>query len=131
MYMTFAGLRFDASDEVEYASAGHPPMLHWRATTKDFATLGVEQLPIGMFDGVRYMTDRVSYGQGDVFAITTDGVLEVENAEGEEFSMMRLAEIMRRNEELRPEQTVETMVNAVRSFGKQMDDQTLLVLRVL
>jgi hypothetical protein len=131
MYMTFAGLRFDASDEVEYASAGHPPMLHWRAATKDFATLGVEQLPIGMFDGVEYVTDRVSYGQGDVFAITTDGVLEVENAAGEEFSMTRFAEIMRLNQELRPEQTVEAMVNAVRSFGRQMDDQTLLVLRVL
>jgi hypothetical protein len=131
MYMTFAGLRFDASDEVEYASAGHPPMLHWRAATKDFATLGVEQLPIGMFDGVEYVTDRVSYGQGDMFTITTDGVLEVENAAEEEFSMTRLAEIMRQNEELRPKQTVEAMVNAARSFGRQMDDQTLLVLRVL
>ncbi|MGD0444465.1 MAG: SpoIIE family protein phosphatase [Edaphobacter sp.] len=131
MYMTFAGLRFDASDEVEYASAGHPPMLHWRAATKDFATLGVEQLPIGMFDGVEYVTDRVRYDRGDMFAITTDGVLEVENAAGGEFSMMRLAEIMRQNEGRRPEQTVEAMVNAVRSFGRQMDDQTLLVLRVL
>jgi hypothetical protein len=131
MYMTFAGLRFGASDEAEYASAGHPPMLHWRAATKDFATLGVEQLPIGMFDGVQYVTDRVRYGPGDMFAITTDGVLEVENAAGEEYSMTRLAEIMRRNEGLRPEQTIEAMVDAVRSFGRQMDDQTFLVLRVL
>jgi serine phosphatase RsbU (regulator of sigma subunit) len=104
-------------------------MLHWRAATKDFATLGVEQLPIGMFDGVEYVTDRVRYDRGDVFAITTDGVLEV--AAGEEFSMTRLSEIMRQNEELRPEQTVGAMMNAVRSFGRQMDDQTLLVLRVL
>jgi serine phosphatase RsbU (regulator of sigma subunit) len=131
MYMTFAGLRFDSSDEAEYASAGHPPMLHWRAATKDFATLGVEQLPIGMFDGVQYITDRVRYDRGDVFAITTDGVLEVENAAGEEFSMTRLAEIMRRNEELPPEPMVDGMVNAVRNFGKQTDDQTILVLRVL
>jgi serine phosphatase RsbU (regulator of sigma subunit) len=84
-----------------------------------------------MFDGVEYVTDRVRYDRGDVFVITTDGVLEVENAAEEEFSMTRLAEIMRQNEELRPEQTVEAMVNAVRSFGRQMDDQTLLVLRVL
>jgi hypothetical protein len=131
MYMTFAGLRFAEGDEAEYAAAGHPPMLHWRAATKDVATLGVEQLPIGMFDGVEYVTDRVRYGQGDVFAITTDGVLEVENAAGEEFSMMRLAEIVRQNQELRPDQTVDAIVDAVRSFGRQMDDQTLLVLRVL
>jgi hypothetical protein len=131
MYMTFAGLRFAAGDEAEYASAGHPPMLHWSAATKEVELLGVEQLPIGMFEGVRYETARVRYGVGDVFVITTDGVLEVENAAGEEFSTSRLAGIMQRSETLRPEQTVEAMVKAVRSFGKQKDDQTILVLRVL
>ena len=131
MYMTFAGLRFDASDEVEYASAAHPPMLHWGAATKEVVMLGVEQLPIGMFEGVRYETARVRYGVGDVFVITTDGVLEVENAAGEEFSASRLAGIVQRSETLRPEQTVEAMVKAVQSFGKQRDDQTILVLRVL
>ena len=34
MYMTFAGLRFGAEDEAEYASAGHPAMLHWRAANE-------------------------------------------------------------------------------------------------
>jgi hypothetical protein len=42
-----------------------------------------------------------------------------------------LEEVMRQSEALRPAQTVEAMVSAVRSFGKQMDDQTILVLRVL
>jgi hypothetical protein len=131
MYMTFAGLRFAEGDEAEYASAGHPPMLHWRAAMKDIATLGVEQLPIGMFDGVQYETAKVRYGRGDVFVITTDGVLETENPTGEEFSTGRLGEIMRQSAELRPEQTVETMVSAVQGFGKQRDDQTILVLQVL
>jgi hypothetical protein len=131
MYMTFAGLRFAEGDEAEYASAGHPPMLHWRVATKDVAALSVEQLPIGMFDGVEYQTARVRYGRGDVFVITTDGVLEAENAAGEEFSARRLEEVMRRSEALKPEETVAAMVNAVRSFGRQMDDQTILVLRVL
>jgi len=131
MYMTFAGLRFALGDEAEYASAGHPPMLHWRAATKEVEMLGVEQLPIGMFDGVRYETARVRYGVGDMFVITTDGVLEVENDGGEEFSTSRLAGIIQRSETLRPEQTVEAMVKAVQSFGRQRDDQTILVLRVL
>jgi Stage II sporulation protein E (SpoIIE) len=131
MYMTFAGLRFAAGNEAEYASAGHPPMLHWRAATKEVEMLGVEQFPIGMFEGVQYETAQVRYGVGDMFVITTDGVLEVENGAGEEFSTSRLAGIVQRSETLRPEQTVEAMVNAVRNFGKQKDDQTILVLRVL
>ncbi len=131
MYMTFAGLRFAEGDEAEYAAAGHPPMLHWRAATKDVVMLGVEQLPIGMFEGVVYETARVRYGRDDVFVITTDGVLEAENAAGEEFSAKRLEDVMRRSETLKPEETVQAMVDAVQSFGKQMDDQTILVLRVL
>jgi hypothetical protein len=131
MYMTFAGLRFAEGDEAEYACAGHSPMLHWRAATKDIATLGVEQLPIGMFEGVEYETARVQYGRGDVFVITTDGVLEVENDVGEEFSTARLAGVMTQSAGWGPEETADAVVTAVRSFGKQKDDQTILVVRVL
>jgi hypothetical protein len=131
MYMTFAGLRFAEGDEAEYACAGHSPMLHWRAATEDVATLGVEQLPIGMFEGVEYETARVRYGRGDVFVITTDGVLEVENELGEEFSTARLAAVMTQSAGWGPEQTADAVVTAVRNFGKQKDDQTILVVRVL
>jgi len=131
MYMTFAGLRFTAGDQAEYASAGHPPMLHWRAATKDIATLGVEQLPIGMFEGVQYEVARVQYGPGDVFVITTDGVLEAENKGGEDFSMARLAAVVRENAAVKAEVAVNAIVSAVRGFGKQTDDQTILFLRVL
>ncbi len=131
MYMTFAGLRFAVGDEAEYAAAAHPPMLHWRAATNDVATLGMEQLPIGMFEGVHYQTARVSYGKDDVFVITSDGILEAENEAGEEFSVERLKAIMRESSALRPEQTINTIVKEVQRFGKQRDDQTILVLRVL
>jgi Stage II sporulation protein E (SpoIIE) len=131
MYMTFAGLRFAAGDQVEYASAGHPPMLHWRAATGDIRTLGVEQLPIGMFEGVEYRTSRAQYGRGDLFVITTDGVLEAENAAGEEFSMARLAAVVGKNADATPERAVDEIVQAVKGFGKQTDDQTILFLRVL
>lgn len=131
MYMTFAGLRFGAKDEAEYASAGHPAMLHWRAGTNDFETLGVEQLPIGMFEGVQYETARVRFGLGDLFVITTDGVLEVENRAGEEFSMSRLADVVRVNATAQAEHLVQAIVKAAQGFGKQKDDQTILVLRVV
>jgi serine phosphatase RsbU (regulator of sigma subunit) len=131
MYMTFAGLRFGAGGEAEYGLAGHPPILHWRAATEDMAMLGVQQLPIGMFEDVQYETAQVRYGGGDVFVITTDGVLETENSTGEEFSTKRLGEVMQQSAALNPERIVEAMVAAVQSFGKQVDDQTILVLRVL
>jgi serine phosphatase RsbU (regulator of sigma subunit) len=66
-----------------------------------------------------------------VFVITTDGVLEVENEAGEEFSTARLAVVMKQSAGWGPEQTADAVVTAVRSFGKQKDDQTILVVRVL
>ena len=50
---------------------------------------------------------------------------------GTSFRRTRLTEVMRRSEALKPKEMVEAMVSAVRSFGKQKDDQTILVLRVL
>jgi hypothetical protein len=131
MYLTFAGLRFVTGDEVEYASAGHPPMLHWRAATGEVSALGVEQLPIGMFEGVEYRTARVRFGSGDVFVITTDGVLEVENKAGEEFSITRLAAMLKENASVKADVAVGSIVRAAQGFGKQTDDQTILFLRVL
>jgi sigma-B regulation protein RsbU (phosphoserine phosphatase) len=73
----------------------------------------------------------VKYGQGDLFVITTDGVLEVENAAGEEFSMARLAAVAGKNASASPESAVGEIVQAVKGFGRQTDDQTILFLRVL
>src|SRR5579862_3439552 len=131
MYMTFAGLRFAAGDEAEYAVAAHPPMLHWRAATNDVAMLGMEQLPIGMFEGVLYETACVRFSKGDVFVITSDGILEVPNKDGEEFSLERLKGIMREGSTREPAQIIEAIMKEVKGFGKQKDDQTILVLRVL
>ena len=97
----------------------------------DVATLGVEQLPIGMFEGVEYKTAHVRYGRGDAFVITTDGVLEAENASGEEFSISRLAELVRESAGMKAEAAVDMIVKAVQGFGKQTDDQTILFLRVI
>jgi serine phosphatase RsbU (regulator of sigma subunit) len=131
MYMTFAGLRFAAGDEAEYAVAAHPPMFHWRAAANDVAMLGMEQLPIGMFEGVRYETSRVRFSKDDVFVITSDGILEVANKDGEEFSAERLKEIMRESATWPPQRTIEAIMKEVKGFGQQKDDQTILVLRVL
>ena len=131
MYATFAGLRFRSEDVVEYAIAGHHPMLHWRSATRDFALLGTSQLPLGMFSDVRYETVATRYQSGDVFVITTDGILEVENESGEEFSVARLQRIVEANPEASAATAVSAIMSEIKSFGKQIDDQTILYLRVL
>ena len=99
MYMTFAGLRFRGGGRGRIClQRGIRRCCIGGRRLKDIATLGVEQLPIGMFEGVEYETARVRYGGGDAFVITTDGVLEVENAgRGGVFDSRGLTEMIRQN----------------------------------
>jgi serine phosphatase RsbU (regulator of sigma subunit) len=52
MYATLAMLYFDGSAEVEYALAGHVPILHYRNRTRDTVRLSMEQFPLGLIAGV-------------------------------------------------------------------------------
>src|SRR5579864_1567200 len=80
MYATLALLYFDGSAQVEYALAGHVPILHYRARVRDTAQLSMEQLPLGLVPGGSYESRSVTYSSGDLFLILTDGISEVPNA---------------------------------------------------
>jgi serine phosphatase RsbU (regulator of sigma subunit) len=131
MYATLALLCFDGSSEVEYALAGHPPILHYRAHTGDTAQLSMEQFPLGLLPGGRYSSRRVTYSAGDLFLMLTDGISEVTNAKDEDFGLARLEQLLVQNAARPLEQLCEFIMNEVKHHGTQQDDQTLLLLRVL
>jgi serine phosphatase RsbU (regulator of sigma subunit) len=131
MYATLALLCFDGSSEAEYALAGHPPILHYRALAGDTARLSMEQFPLGLLPGGRYLSQRVTYAAGDLFLMLTDGISEVPNANDEEFGLARLEQLMVHNSARPLQQLYEFIMNDVRQHGTQQDDQTLLLLRVL
>jgi serine phosphatase RsbU (regulator of sigma subunit) len=131
MYATLALLYFDGSSEVEYSLAGHPPILHYRAPTREIARLAMEQFPLGLIPGGRYASQRVTYSPQDLFLMMTDGISEVPNASDEEFGLDRL-ELLLRNNAGRPlPQLWELIMGEVKRHGVQQDDQTLLLLRVV
>jgi sigma-B regulation protein RsbU (phosphoserine phosphatase) len=131
MYATLALLCFDGSSEAEYALAGHPPILHYRAHTGDTAQLSMAQFPLGLLPGGRYSSQRVTYAAGDLFLMLTDGISEVPNANDEEFGLARLEQLLVQNAARPLQQLCEFIMNEVTHHGAQQDDQTLLLLRVL
>ena len=131
MYATLALLCFDGSSEAEYALAGHPPILHYRAHTGDTAQLSMEQFPLGLLPGGRYSSQRVTYSTGDLFLMLTDGISEVPNAKDEDFGLARLEQLLVQNAARPLQQLYEFIMNEVKHHGTQQDDQTLLLLRVL
>jgi serine phosphatase RsbU (regulator of sigma subunit) len=131
MFATLALLRFDVSAEVEYASAGHVPILHYRSRSRDTARLSMEQFPLGLFSGGSYESQRVTYSSGDLFLMLTDGILEVYNDKEEEFGLDRVEELLKQRAEQPLSQIYELLIERVRQHGVQEDDQTVLLVRVL
>lgn len=68
---------------------------------------------------------------GDMVVFYTDGVTEAENADGEEFGLERLSELVQRNSSLSAEDLMNNVYNAAANFCSDdfNDDVTLLVVK--
>lgn len=131
MYATLAGLRFNGSDHVECIMAGHVPLLHYRRSRRDVVRCSMEQLPLGLFHSAGYVSRRVRYEPGDLFALITDGVVETEDALAEEFGLERLEQMLCELAGRPLPEIFETALAAVGEYGKQQDDRSLMLVRVL
>jgi serine phosphatase RsbU (regulator of sigma subunit) len=128
-YVTFACLRCCEGGKVEYTLAGHGPILHYHARQRSVSQLGMEQLPLGLFSNATFASGRVEVEPGDILALLTDGLPEVEDANNEQFGLERIGNIVARNADGPLADLTETLFAAVRQFGPQADDETLVLIR--
>lgn len=136
MYATCTALRIFGRSEVrgpyvEYAIAGQPAMLHYRAAKGTVTKLEDQQLPLGLVAGPAYRGHRIDVGAGDVLLVATDGILEAEDTRGEEFGLERLEALLAANKSEELPALAARMHAAVRAGYRQQDDQTLLLIRLV
>ena len=131
MYATFAGLRSNGSEELEYIVAGNMPVLHYRRSQNDVVRLAMEQFPLGLWPAANYSSGHVTCATGDVFAIFTDGLVETMDAWHEEFGLHRMERILRESASRSLAEIYEAAIDAVARHGEQSDDRTLMLVRVL
>ncbi|MGM9922151.1 MAG: PP2C family protein-serine/threonine phosphatase [Bhargavaea sp.] len=83
MFVTMMYGRFDAkSSTFSYASAGHEPALHYRASENRFVELDAKGLLLGVSRDARYEEGSVVLERNDFVAIMTDGVTEARTPDG-------------------------------------------------
>jgi len=131
MYATLAALRFDGPDEAEYITAGHLPLLHYRRRHQDVVRLSVAQFPLGLFEGTGYVSARIRYEPGDIFALVTDGIVETADGQEAQFGLERLEHILCTLAGDPLSDIFEAALAAVTRHGTQQDDRTLLLVRAL
>ena len=86
-------------------------------------------LVIGAMDGVKYRDYTLSLAPGSKLFVYTDGLTEAVNSGLEQFGVQGILEALRRRENGKPEEILEAMNGAVKTFigdEPQFDDLTML-----
>jgi len=130
MLATFAALELHADGKARYALAGHLPILHFRAAVRVLDKLPNAHPPLGAIDGRIFRDAAVDAAPGDLFVILTDGFTEVFARDGEEFGETRIERLVVQHADRPLREIHDSILAAVRAFGPQTDDQTLLLARV-
>lgn len=135
-FMTLFYTEFSpATSTFQYASAGHDPVLWYHAATGQFDKLGNTGIPLGIIDDFSYgQSERLQLEPGDLLVMSTDGIREANNPQGEMFGEKRLIDTVQANLDKPACEIHDTIIQAVRQFQAgqaQADDITLVILKCL
>ena len=122
-----------ANSRLELISAGHGPLLHYRAASDQFQSIEPQGIPFGLFPGFQYGSPhRFEMAAGDLLVLTTDGFFEWANAHDEQFGLARLQDTIRSSRDLQSSEIIAQLHAAVVKFAggtAQQDDLTAVVVK--
>lgn len=119
--------------QILFASAGHSPTLLWRAKSNQCIRLDPEGLIVGVKEDFPYEQESLQLEDGDVLLLYTDGLIEAENDQHELFGENRLADLLKIQCHLSPQEMISHIVEQVRLFSGHrsfQDDVSLVVMQV-
>jgi len=118
---------------IRYFSAGHAPIIHYRAATDEMILRDAHTVPLGILDGLDLeLGAPLELEPGDLFILITDGFFEWANTDGVLFGVERMCESIRNNREATCAQIIERLYDEVVAFSGgtvQADDLTAIVLK--
>jgi sigma-B regulation protein RsbU (phosphoserine phosphatase) len=133
-YIAMAFAVYDAGERrLTLANAGVPyPILLRDGKVQQIYAAGV---PLGLFPGTEYDEVTVDLRLGDIVLFASDGILETENAEQQEFGFKRLSAVLKSvSPKDSAKEICDKILDATDEYGgggfAPSDDRTLLVLRV-
>ncbi len=133
MYATFTALRLNADGQAFYGMAASPPLLHWRAKEGTVERIEEEQFPLGLLPVGDFPAARLAMAAGDIVVVATDGILEVtsrgKGKTGVEFGCDALEAVVGAYATRPLVEMAAAILEKVRAYGLQADDQTLLLVR--
>jgi serine phosphatase RsbU (regulator of sigma subunit) len=132
-FMTLIFLVIEAqTGQLTWVRAGHDPVLVFSPDSDQFSELKGAGIPLGVEQSWHYEDYTATIKPGQILVLTTDGIMETHNQEGDMFGKDRIKEVIRRNADQDAEGIRRAMFTAVEDFrGKapREDDVTLVVVK--
>ncbi|MCH7753669.1 SpoIIE family protein phosphatase [candidate division KSB1 bacterium] len=139
MFVTIFYLIIDTKTRsLNYASAGHNPMILYRASTKQTYYLNPKGFPIGVqlpekdFFKKYIESDTIKLAKDDILLVYTDGITEAMNSKRELFGEERLQKALHKYGHLDAAEFIEKLKDSIYSFTEgnpQYDDITLVAIK--
>jgi serine phosphatase RsbU (regulator of sigma subunit) len=130
MFATAAVLQLrPGSKSVTYSLAGHPALMRYCSHQRAIVEYASQNLPLGILPEQQFATDRLECDPGDVLLLITDGFSEVFDVNAAELGMEPIKSAFLKAADQPLSEIFERLRNVSLSFGKQDDDQTILLVR--
>ncbi len=111
--------------------AGHPPLLHYVQSCGEVREYPALDPPLGVLADQTFQSTEVVCQAGDIFVLLTDGLTEVFDKSGREMGITPLKEVLVRSASQELPKLFSSMRATALDFGKQDDDQTMLIVRCI
>ena len=137
MFVTmFYGVVDRSTGVVDFASAGHNPLIHMDRLGQQVNLIKTKGFPLGLMPPEafekRIEPSRVKLQPGDWLVQYTDGMNEAQNPAGEEYGMERFTELLRSSCHRQPADFVQETLIGHQKFvatADQYDDITLVTMK--
>lgn len=134
MFVTGAYFLIDTFNKaITYVSAGHNNQIFYRSKSNEIEIIKGDGRPLGILEDTLYEEKVIFYEPGDLLVLFSDGIVEAEKYNGEQFQEERTIEFVENHHSLGVAEMVSEFKKHVMTFteGKPFtDDFTLLITRL-
>ena len=116
-----------------WVRAGHDPAIVYDPESNEFEELKGQGIPLGVMEETEYHECQYQFCAGQIIVISTDGICEAPDSDGEMFGKDRLHHIIRDNAGKSAKEIVAAVMHDFKEFidpMPQKDDATLVVIKV-
>jgi len=119
-------------DGIIYSSAGHQPLLVYRAARGEFEEIDADGIAMGIVDSMDFERVETCLNPGDIALMFTDGLNEAMNPHRIQFGYENIRSVIRNHASTSSMEIVFALFDAIRDHAEgtdQFDDTTTVVIK--